>query len=230
MRGQQLGALIQMLRRELGIAESPALGRNTREAHAQAIRSAQERIYHAYDWQFKKIYRDIPGVKGQRYYAPPADMDLENIRQMEARVSTLWRPCIRGITGIQYNICNSDAGLQLDPIYRWDIYNDPDGGDMLEAWPVPATNGFTTMRFHGIKKLSPLVMDADRADLDDYALVLTAAADLCDIKEVAKRQTKADRHVFSLVRNLNNSRTFVSGGGSDPNTEKVRPPPVIIAQ
>jgi len=231
MRGNQLGALIQMLRRELGIAESPALGRNVRESHAQALRSAQERLYSAHDWPFKKIYRDINGVAGERYYAPPPDLMLETIRDVQVLVASQWQPCIQGISSIEYNIVNSDAGARQDPVWRWDLYNDPaTNGDMIEVWPVPASANYSKLRFFGVKRLSPLVMDADKADLDDYAIVLTAAADLSSPKDIQKRQGKADRHVFSLARNLNNDRTFISGGGVDPNTQRYRPPPVIIAQ
>ena len=231
MRHNTLGALVQMLRRELGVAESPSLGRNVRESHAQALRSAQQRLYMAWDWPFKKIYRDKAGVAGMRYYAPPPDLDLENIRDVQVRVANLWRPCIRGISTCEYNIVNSDAGVRQDEVRRWDLYNDPDdNGDMIEFWPVPLTNNFSTMRFFGVKKLAPLVADADKADLDDLAIVLTAAADLTTIKDRAAAQTKADRYVFMLARNLNNSRTFISGGGEDPHTESYRPPQIVIAQ
>lgn len=231
MRGQQVGALIQMLRRELGIAESPALGRNTREAHLQALRAAQERIYHAHDWPFKKIQRDIAGIAGERYYAPPADLDLENIREVHVLVNGQWQACPRGIDSCHYNITNSDAGVRQDPIYRWDLHNDADtNGDMIEAWPIPLSNGLSKMRFFGIKKLSQFVFEADRADIDDFALVFTAAADLCDPKDAQRRTAKAQQHIFSLIRNLNNSATFVSGGGSDPAAERYRPPPIVISQ
>ncbi len=231
MRHNTLGAMVQMLRRELHVAESPSLGRNVRDAHCQALRSAQERLYQAWDWPFKKIYRDKPGVMGERYYAPPADLDLENIREVRVLVTNLWYPCIRGIDTTNYNVVNSDKGIGRDWIRNWDLYNDPDdGGDMIEVWPIPLTTGYSLMRFFGVKKLAPLVMDADKADLDDYAIVLSAAADLSPARERVAAQAKADRYVFSLARNLNNSRTFISGGGEDHHEESYRPPQIIIAQ
>ena len=66
MRGTTLNALIQKLRLELKIAESPALGKNTRGSHANALRSAQERLYSDWDWPFKNIYRDVTLAAGQR--------------------------------------------------------------------------------------------------------------------------------------------------------------------
>jgi len=231
MRRNSLGALIQMLRRELGVAESPALGRNTREAHAQALRSAQERLYQAWDWPFKKIYRDEAMYAGERYYKLHEDMDIENIREVKCLNASQWQCVTRGICSDDYDTINSDADVRQDPVWKWDHHNDPDTNDaMFEVWPIPLTTGYSKLRFYGIKKLSPLLMDKDLADLDDLALVLTAAADLTTTKDRQAAQTKADRHVFMLARNLNNSRTFVSGGGEDPQLEQYRPPPIVIAQ
>ncbi len=231
MRGNTLAAMIQMLRRELGIAESPALGRNVYDTHCHALRSAQERLFQSYNWPFKSIQRDKAMVAGERYFAPPADLDLENIRKVEVRWTNLWQPCVRGIGSEQYNIVNSDAGIRQDFVQRWDLYNDPEtNGDMFEVWPIPATASASLLRFYGQRKLRPLVMAADKCDMDDLAVVLSAAADLSNPKDLQRRTNKAERYAFSLVRNLNDDRTFVSGGGSDPNTQNYRPPPVIISQ
>lgn len=231
MRGNQLGAMVIMLRRELGLAESANLGRNVYDAHCEALRGAQERLFQAYDWPFKYIERDIVGQAGQRYYAPPADLNLENIRTVDVMWATTWQCCERGIGIDQYNEVNSDAGDKLDYVRRWRFYNDPTtNGDMIEFWPVPLSTGASRVRFNGQRKLRPLVAAADVADMDDLATVLLAAADLGDIKTRSARQTKADRHIFSLVRNLANTRTFVSGGGRDPSTENYQPPQVVISQ
>lgn len=231
MRGNQLGALIIMLRRELGLAESPALGRNVRDQHQQVLSAAQERLFQAYDWPFKQISRDVLGQHGQRYYAPPTGLDFENIRSVDVMWATTWQCCERGIGIEQYNEVNSDAGILQDYVRRWQFYNDPDdNGDMIEFWPVPLTNDASRVRFNGQKKLAPLVMDADKCEVDDLAIVLSAAADLSNQKDRGPRQAKADRHIFSLVKNLSNKRTFVSGGGCDPSTEQYRPPQVVISQ
>lgn len=227
MRGTTLNGLIQMLRRELKIAESPALGKNTREGHAYALRSAQDRLYNGYDWPFKKVRRDVQLAAGQRYYAPPADLDLEGIRSVWLLYSGLWTELKRGIGEVEYNILNSDTGQRVDPVLKWDIYDDADGGDMIEAWPLPAT-GIATMRFKGIKKVSPLVADADKADLDDLLLVLYAAIDFVGPKDLGKAQQKAQLHLLNVRRSLSNGDTFISGGGCDPRSEAVRPRRITI--
>ena len=227
MRGTTLNALIQMLRRELKIAESPALGKNTREGHAYALRSAQDRLFTDNDWPFKIIDRDITLAAGQRYYAPPADLNLEDLRSANVLWSGQWTPLRRGITVQNYNVTNSDTGARLDPVRNWQIYNDPDNGDMLEFWPIPATDGGTA-RYRGVRKLSPLIADTDVCDLDDLLIVLQAAVDYVPAKEKQGQQGKADRRLFSLRRNLSDGRTFVSGGGTDPTTSGRYPHRIVI--
>lgn len=227
MRGTSLNTLIQMLRRELKIAESPALGKNSREGHAHALRSAQDRLYEENDWSFKVIKRDITLSAGSRYYAPPADIQLEGIREVSVLYSGQWTKISRGISLADYNEINPDNNQRVDPVRRWEVYNDPDGGDMLEFWPMPATNGIT-IRVRGVKTLSALVANDDTADLDDYLLVFQAAVDYVTPKEKQSQQGKADRRLFSLRRNLSDNRTFVSGGGSDPSADRGRRPPRIV--
>lgn len=229
MRGTTLNALIQMLRRELKISESPALGKNTREGHAYALRSAQDRLFTDSDWPFKIVNRDITLAAGQRYYAPPTDLCLEDLREAAILYSGQWSNIFRGITVQNYNELNSDIDQRLDPVRRWQVYNDPvDNGDMLEFWPVPATNG-GTVRFRGIRKLSPLIADTDICDIDDLLIVLQAAVDYVPLKEKQAQQGKADRRLFSLRRNLSDGRTFISGGGVDPAADRgTRPHRIVI--
>lgn len=229
MRGNTLGALIQMLRRELKIAESPALGKNTREQHAHALRSAQSRLFTQHDWPFKNVKRDITMAAGQRYYAPPADLDLEDLRIAKVAYSGLWYDLTRGINTDNYNAFNSDLDRRNDPVRNWDIYNDPiTNGDMLEFWPIPASNGLSVARFEGTRKLRPLVADADPADLDDLLIVLFAAVDICPAKEVARMEKKASAHFLALRRNLAPNEMFVSGGGSDPMDRHAEPQRIVI--
>lgn len=229
MRGTTLNALIQKLRLELKIAESPALGKNTRGSHANALRSAQERLYSDWDWPFKNIYRDVTLAAGQRYYAPPADIELEGLRKVELFYSGQWYDIKRGICSEDYNIFNSDLDERCDPVLSWDVFNDPDGGDMIEAFPIPASNG-ALLRFHGTKKLSPLIADSDKADLDDDLLVLTAAVDFVNRADRQAAEAKAQRRYFTLRRNLSDNSTFINGGGVDPTESRPRrrPPQIVI--
>lgn len=229
MRGASLGNLIQSLRRELRLAESPALGKNTREGHAHALRSAQDRLFAEHNWPFKYIRRDVPMAAGQRYYAPPDNLDLEDIRTVSMLYSGQWASVAKGISTANFNTFNSDIDQRCDPVLRWDFYNDPtDNGDMIEVWPIPATDALVTVRFEGLRKLGALVADTDVAELDDTLLVLTAACDFVSNKDLQKAENKAARHLYNLRRNLADTSTFVSGGGNDPRANRREPPRITI--
>jgi hypothetical protein len=226
MRGSTLNTLIQMLRRELKVAESPALGKNVRESYAHALASAQTRLFTDHDWPIKNIWRDVTLAAGQRYYAPPANLDMDNIRSAEIFYSGQWFPMYRGIRLEDYNQMNPETNSRNDPAQRWDYYLDTDNGEMFEVWPLPATNG-PVIRFAGTRKLSPLVAANDTADLDDLLIVLFAALDFVDAKRLTKAEQKAQAYLFSLGRNQASGRTFVSGGGENPNDRRA-PPRIVI--
>lgn len=227
-RGTTVNTLVEMLRRELKIAENPALAQNVRPAHINALRSAQVRLWQEFDWPFKIIRRDVTLSAGERYYALPANLDFENIRDAQVLWSSLWFPIERGINEQDYNYINSDNGARLDPVRKWQIYNDPDtNSDMIEMWPIPVSNG-GLVRFRGVKKLSNFVSNSDTADLDDDLLVLHAAIDfITNPRDVAKAQAKATRHYMNLRRNTSDNATIVSGGGRDPR-QHIRPPQIVI--
>jgi hypothetical protein len=66
---------------------------------------------------------------------------------------------------------------------KWQIHD----GNQFEVWPLPASNG-ALVRFSGRRKITPLVGDDDRCDLDDQLVVLYAAAEV----EAKKSQKDAD--------------------------------------
>lgn len=228
MRGTTLNVLVQLLRRELRVAESPALGKNSHESYCHALRSAQDRLFTEHDWPFKKIKRDITLQAGARYYNPPADLDLENIRSANCYYNERWLPVERGIAYEDRNTYDAENDDRSDPVLKWDLHNDQaTNSDMVEVFPLPLTNDLI-VRFDGQRKLRPLLANNDKCDLDDLLIVLTAAADLVPAKDATRARQKADRHLFGLRRNLSNNKMFVSGGGSDPTAEKQYQPRVII--
>lgn len=227
MRGTTLGVLLQMLRRELRVAESTALGKNVRESYAHALRSAQDRIYDEWPWPNKNIRRDVTLQAGSRYYAIPEDLSMENIEEVQILYSGQWTQIRRGITEADYNAINPETNSRTDPVEAWDFFLDPDGGDMIEVWPLPASNG-GIVRFKGQHNVPPLLADADRCFMDDLSIVLQAASDLTPIKERRAAQEKADRRIFSQRANLSSGQTFVSGGGANPRHGEGRPPRIVI--
>ncbi len=228
MRGTTLNVLVQMLRRELRVAESPALGKNSHESYCHALRSAQDRLFTEHDWPNKNIEREILLEAGARYCNPPAHMDVDNIRSVSIYHNGIWLPVERGITDQDRNAYDPDADVRVDPVLMWALHNDEtDNGDMIEVLPLPATNG-GRLKLRGQRKLGALIANEHKCELDDLLIVLTAAADLCPAKEMDRYSRKAASHLFSLRRNLANNEMFVSGGGSDPNDRRVERPPIIV--
>lgn len=221
MRGTTLNSLVQMLRRELRVAESPALGKNTREMHEHFLRSTQERLHREFKWPHMKIYRDVPMAAGERYYGFPDGISLEDAVKAFSIYTTNYEPIIFGIGPDQYNQFNSDIGQRNDPVLRWDLYRDPtDQGDMIEVWPVPASTA-SVVRVHGIKSLGPLIADADVCDLDDLLIVYFAAADLANEKEKQSKLSKALAHQLALKRRLSKSRVIDMVGAMVPRRREI---------
>lgn len=221
MRGTTLNSLVQMLRRELRVAESPALGKNTREMHEHFLRSTQERLHREYKWPHMKVYRDVVMAAGERYYAFPDGISLEDAVKGFSIYTTNFTPLDFGIGPDQYNQFNSDIGQRNDPVLRWDLYRDPtDNGDMFEVWPIPASAS-VSVRFNGIKSLGPLIADADVCDLDDLLIVYFAAADLATDKDKQGKLAKAMSHQLALKRRLSKSRVIDMVGAVAPRRREI---------
>lgn len=212
-RNVTLSNLVQDLRRELRLAESPALGKNVVETHKYALRSTQKQLHAKYKWPFMRVYRDVAMSAGERYYAFPDDISLEDAIGAEVKYSNTWASMEFGIGESDYNAVNSDADQRNDPPVKWDLYRDPDdNGDMFEAWPIPASDS-PVVRFHGIKTLRDLVVDDDVCDLDDLLIILYAAVDLVPDKRTKLQLAKAIAHENSLKARLSKNKIFIMGGG-----------------
>lgn len=153
---------------------------SAREEQILHLERAQRWLWGDYVWPHLEIFRDIPMQAGQRYYAPPEEIDIGRITKIELRWSDRFRVLAPTITESNYGLYDSEMGVRNDPPQRWQIYED----EKFEIWPVPASNGPLnpgdslngTIRVHGTRHLRPLVKENDRADLDDQLIVLFAGA------------------------------------------------------
>ena len=175
-RGTTLGSLVTQLRLAARYDPAPALSLNMVPMMEQLLKDTQERLYDEFDWPFLRVRRDKIMAAGQRYYDIPDDMNLERIVAVDIRNNGKWLPVERGITLDHYNAFDSDADARTDPVLRWEIM-DTGAGEQVEVWPIPASDG-AQLRFTGFRKLTPLVEQADQADLDDQLIVLFAAGEL----------------------------------------------------
>lgn len=200
-RGTSLSTLVDMLRAEVRQSADPALGQNYRATLSQIIQRVQSGLYEAFDWTFLMARRYTALQAGQRYYALPADMPLENVIEAHVRIGSRWVPIHYGITDADQLLYDNDVGTRCDPIIKW-AYID----GQVEAWPIPASNGAITfaadgitptligsdfiVRWRGKRSLAPLLADSDVADLDDTLIVLFAAAEILLSRKEADANAK----------------------------------------
>lgn len=223
-RGTTLGELMTQLRLAARYDPNPALSQNLVPAMQQLLKDTQERLYDEFDWPFLRIRRDKVLAAGQRYYDLPTDLNLERVIAVDVRHAGQWLPVERGITLDHYNSMDSDADERLDPVCRWEVM-DTGAGEQIEVWPVPNSNG-AELRFTGIRKLTPLVEQEDKADLDDQLIVLFSAGELLGGAKNPAAQIKftqgAGRKELLQGRvTKSRSNSFVLGGErSEPDSER----------
>jgi hypothetical protein len=220
-RGTTLGEMVDMLRSEARLDPNPALSVNMLPMMQQTIRRTQERLYDDFDWPFLRVKRDITAEAGSRYYDAPADLNLERIVAVDYRWGERWIPVERGISLDPYNARDSDNDDREDPVQRWDIIDTGDG-PQIEIWPIPIADQ-NALRLTGFRTLTPLTANSDRADLDDMAITLFAAAELLaaaksDLASIKLQQAKA--RVDTLQGRITKTRTnSFTLGGCDPSMQ-----------
>lgn len=179
MRGTTLVRLLDLYRHECRLSGNPAHNAQARDAQVNHIQRTQEWLWDDFSWPFLRVERYIDAQTDQRYYAPPEDVHLERITKIELRYQDAYIPLDAGIDAVHYTTYDSDLGETQWPPQRWRISED----EQIELWPIPSANYDPVtlegrIKITGIKKLSPLVDDGDRADLDDRLIILFCAAEV----------------------------------------------------
>lgn len=216
--GTTLGELITMLQAEIGASTNVSQAQGQNPGLLQILNRCQDFLYNDFDWPHLKIYNDYPLNAQQRYYAfntTPPFIDFKNVNGVWVNYSVAWTPIQAGITPVDYNYSNPDAGTYSDPVLKWDFYENG-SGPMFEVWPVPAGTTTQKLRFRGKQQITKMVANSDRAILDDYLIVLMAAADLLTgLKkaDAASKQQAFTRHYTMLRARETKKGQFVKGGG-----------------
>jgi hypothetical protein len=202
-RGKQLQEVVAQLRAETGRNQNVAVGVSELDNLKEQIRRIQEMLYDEYDWPFLTVERSISLQAGQRFYDFPSDLNYDRINVVKFKYNNVYVEVERGITFDDYSIYDSTLGERSSPLLKWDVRN-TGVIEQLEAWPIPNDDG--SLHFFGTKKLSALVNDDDRLDLDDRMVVLFAAAEILARQKSPDARNKLDLANARLLKLRANSQ------------------------
>jgi hypothetical protein len=234
-RGTTLVKLLDMYRAECRISFNSAHNNQDLERQIRDLQKTQEYLWEDYDWPMMRVERRIDLQAGQRYYSLPDDLHIDRISKAEVFYDTVYTPLKAGIDAEHYSAYNSDLDERQWPPQRWRIAEDNQGGlGQFEIWPLPESNADTvtlegTVKLTGIRNLNPLVENSDRADLDDWLIVLYAAADYLTAKgdkSAPSKQQMANSRYAKLRGGQSPRRKFKMFGVGQP--EIVRRVPIAI--
>lgn len=209
-RGVTLVKLLDNLRAELHVSLNPAHNAQVRDKQVQALQSTQEWLWEDFTWPHLRAERNYQLQAGQYLYDIGADFDIDRIEKIEVKDGGRWRPVTAGITAEHYGVHDSELDQRSWPVRRWRIFEN----EQIEFWPRPDTNGTAAdlegyVKVTGIKKLSPLVADDDRCDLDHQLIYLYAASKLDPDGKYGKMALNiANRRMARLKGNLTPRRQF----------------------
>jgi hypothetical protein len=203
-RGKQLQELIAQLRAETGRNQAVAVGTSELDNLKEQLRRMQELLYDEYDWPFLNIQRSVTLQAGLRYYDFPTDLNYDRMNVVKFKYNNVYVDLERGITFDDFSIYDSNIDERSSPALKWDVRN-TGTVEQLEIWPIPNDDG--SIHFFGTKKLSDMVSDSDRADLDDRLIVLFAAAEILAKQKSPDAKNKLDMANARLLRLRANSQS-----------------------
>lgn len=229
-RNTTLVRLLDMYRAECRMSFNPAHNNQDQDRQIRDLQKTQEYLWEDYDWPMLRVERTLNLAAGQRYYAMPDDMLIDRIAKLEVYFDQTYCPLLPGIDAEHYTAYNSDLDERQWPPQRWRISED----EQIEVWPIPDTDADTTtlegtVKITGIRNLNPLVKDTDRADLDDWLIVLYAAADYLTAKgdkSAASKQQMANARYAKLRGGQSPRRKFKMFGIGQP--ERIRRVPIAV--
>lgn len=223
-RGTTLIKLLDDLRAETRASLNPAHNNQVRDTQVKLLQRTQDWLWQDHDWPHLYVSRMYPIATGQRYYDFNADFDIERIGKIEVRVDGAWREMAKGIGPAEFVAYDSDLDQRAYPPVRFEVAED----NQIEVHPISDQSGDATtlegyIRVWGIRRLRPLVDDADRADLDDHLIVLFAAAEVLGgkgAKDGAIKTSLATRRYNKLKGQLNKRKGFRMFGVGEREVER----------
>lgn len=214
--------VVQAVRAECGLSTNTSRGIDHLDNIRQLVRRHYATLAEEYDWQHLEIRRESPDSRkllqaGSRYYDWPVALNPLKIEKAWQKWGNLWVPLGYGIDYRGYNYSDSDANMRSDPVLSWAF----SGGDQFEVWPLPASNGALNssneIAFQGQRKITPLLEDGDRLDMDDIVVTLRVSTEILAAQkrmEAASVKGEAAKSRMDVLRaNLSDKSRYVMGKG-----------------
>lgn len=197
-RGRMFLNLVIDLRNELGRSSSVAVGVDDLTRLKHHINRAYEHRYDKHDWpHLRRTFDPVTLSAGERYYNFPSDLNYDRVERAWVWWTNEPIPIDRGIDVSDYAAYDSASDERSDPVCKWDVRSVGDA-IQFEVWPLPASND-VEITFLGHRKISRLVNDADICLLDDWLIVLDAAAAIEKDEERRQQRLVEAEDRFRLV-------------------------------
>lgn len=217
-----LQEVVQAVRGECGLSTNTSRGIDHLDNIKQLIRRHYATLAEDFDWQHLEIRRESPDSRkllqaGSRYYNWPEALNPLKIEKAWQKWGSTWFPLDYGIDYRDYSFSDSDADMRSDPVLSWAYA----GGEQFEVWPMPASNGTLNgdneIAFQGQRKITPLLEDGDRLDMDDILVVLRVSTEILAGQkkmEAASVKGEAAKARLDTVRgHLADKSRYVMGKG-----------------
>ena len=225
-RGSTLVRLLDLYRAEIRASQNPAHNNQVRDTQVKLLQRIQEWLWEDFDWPLLRVERFLELQDGQRYYDTPADLDVDRIAKIEVYHDSAWCALKPGIDAEHFTAYDSEKDERQWPPQRWRFAEN----EAFEIWPIPDTNYDSVtkegwLKITGTRKLSDLVKDEDRADLDDRLIVLYAAAETLastGAKDANLKLDQANKRYAKLRGSQTPRRKFkMFGAGRDERPQRI---------
>lgn len=204
--GLQLSEIKRLVRSHAKLSNNAGMNTSIDQMMVDTINTIQDTLWLGYDWSAKWTKHSKALAATQRYYDFPTTLRHDFVTKVQVRwADNSYRDVFFGIDGSEYNSVDSEASGDntRDYVQKWDYYVDPASKTpQFEVWPVPVSND-QTLYFWGMTKLTTLVADSDRSELNGTLIALFAAASILG-KDGKTKLGEANTYL-SMLRKRNNS-------------------------
>ena len=214
-RSMETGIILSELRRRLMAETFQSLSPNQTTSSAPFYNYQLDRVqreqWNDIEWPHLTIYKDIPMVQGQRYYAYPPQLPFDSIFRIWWPQGVTWVPLDYGINPQTYATMGGEF-VQAWPPRRWrnfPSFDETTGktspAAQFEVWPIPGPSLPFSLRVEGNAPLNPLIEDTDVCVIDANLIVMFAASEILAMQKsesASLKLQKAQQYRRMLIARL----------------------------